>query len=229
MDPGPTPTLTASTPASMSACAPSRVATLPPMMSMWAKDSSAFSRRTRSMTPCDCPFAVSTTRTSTPASRNASARSHASPKKPIAAPTRSRPWSSLVARGYFSLLSKSLMVMSPASLPFSSISGSFSTRCFANREMTSPAATPTLAVTRFSEVITSFTNVVWRSKPETKRMSRLVMMPRRLPSASTTGSPEMRYWAQSASTSSTVASGLVVIGSVIMPDSLRLTRSTCDA
>ncbi len=69
------------------------------------------------------------------------------------------------------------MVMSPASLPFSSISGSFSTRCFANREMTSPAATPTFAVTRFSEVITSFTNVVWRSKPETKRMSRLVMMP----------------------------------------------------
>ena len=34
IEPGPTPTLTASTPASMRACAPSVVATLPPMMSM---------------------------------------------------------------------------------------------------------------------------------------------------------------------------------------------------
>ena len=73
------------------------------------------------------PLAVSTTRTSTPASRSASARSHASPKKPIAAPTRRRPCSSLVASGYFSLLSKSLTVMRPASLPSSSTSGSFST------------------------------------------------------------------------------------------------------
>ena len=39
----------------------------------------------------------------------------------------------------------------------------------------------------------------------------------------------MRNCAQSASTSSIVASGVVVIGSVIMPDSLRLTRSTIDA
>ena len=38
IEPGPTPTLTASTPASMSACAPSRVATLPPMTSMWSND-----------------------------------------------------------------------------------------------------------------------------------------------------------------------------------------------
>ena len=131
IEPGPTPTLTASTPASMSACAPSRVATLPPMMSMWSNDESAFRRRTMSITPADWPLAVSTTRTSTPASRSASARSHASPKKPIAAPTRRRPCSSLVASGYFSLLSKSLMVMRPASLPSSSMSGSFSMRCFA--------------------------------------------------------------------------------------------------
>ena len=34
IEPGPTPTLTASAPASMSACAPERVATLPPMTSM---------------------------------------------------------------------------------------------------------------------------------------------------------------------------------------------------
>ena len=39
----------------------------------------------------------------------------------------------------------------------------------------------------------------------------------------------MRYCAHSPSTSSIVASGVVVIGSVIIPDSLRLTRSTIAA
>ncbi len=182
-----------------------------------------------SMTPADWPLAVSTTSTSTPASRSASARCQASPKKPMAAPTRRRPWSSLVASGYFSLLSKSLTVIRPASLPSASISGSFSTRCFAKIAMTSFAPMPTGAVTRPSLVMTSFTSVVVRSKPETNRMSRLVTMPTRRPSVSTTGRPEMRNCAHSASTSSIVASGVVVIGSVIMPDSLRLTRSTCEA
>ena len=37
MDPGPTPTFTASTPALMRACAPARVAIFPPMMSMDGK------------------------------------------------------------------------------------------------------------------------------------------------------------------------------------------------
>ncbi len=36
IDPGPTPTFTASTPASTSACAPARVATFPPMICTWA-------------------------------------------------------------------------------------------------------------------------------------------------------------------------------------------------
>ena len=39
----------------------------------------------------------------------------------------------------------------------------------------------------------------------------------------------MRNCAHSDSTSSIVASGVVVIGLEIMPDSLRLTRSTCEA
>ena len=121
------------------------------------------------------------------------------------------------------------MVMSPASLPSSSIRGSFSTRCLANVAMTSLAPIPTGPVMRPSVVMTSRTRVVWRSKPETKRMSRFVMIPTRRRSGSTTGRPEMRYCAQSASTSSIVASGVVVIGSVIMPDSLRLTWSTMAA
>ncbi len=35
IDPGPTPTLTASAPALINACAPARVATLPPIISIW--------------------------------------------------------------------------------------------------------------------------------------------------------------------------------------------------
>jgi hypothetical protein len=88
---------------------------------------------------------------------------------------------------------------------------------------------PTGAVTSPSLVITSFTSVVERSKPETKRMSRFVTIPTRRSPSSTTGSPEMRNCAHRASTSSIVASGFVVIGFEIMPDSLRLTRSTCPA
>ena len=61
----------------------------------------------------------------------ASARSQASPKKPIAAPTRRRPSSSLVAFGYCSVLSKSLTVMRPGRRPSSSTSGSFSILCWA--------------------------------------------------------------------------------------------------
>ena len=55
-----------------------------------------------SSTPWEWPWAVSTTIASTPASTSIIARSQASPKKPIAAPTRRRPWGSLLASGYLS-------------------------------------------------------------------------------------------------------------------------------
>ena len=54
-------------------------------------------------------------------------------------------------------------------------------------------------------------------------------MPTSRPSASTTGRPLTRKRAHRRSTSATVASAVVVTGSVIMPDSLRLTVSTCAA
>ncbi len=63
----------------------------------------------------------------------------------------------------------------------------------------------------------------------TKRMSRLVRMPTsRLP-FSVIGTPEMWYLLMMASASPTVASGGRVMGSTIMPDSLRLTLSTSSA
>jgi hypothetical protein len=52
------------------------------------------------------------------------------------------------------------------------------------------------------------------------------MMPTSTPSPSMTGSPEMRYCPHSASTSASVASGVVVTGSDTMPASERLTTST---
>ena len=110
-----------------------------------------------SSTPRESPFAVSTTITSTPASRSAWARSHASPKKPIAAATRSRPSASLVAFGYFSLFSKSFTVMSPLSRPSASTSGSFSTRCWASSAIAAFGSTPTGAVISGAFVMTSRT------------------------------------------------------------------------
>src|SRR3954451_23538863 len=80
IEPGPTPTLTASEPASTKACAPSRVATLPPMTWTCAVAGSVLSRLTMSSSIRTLPCAVSATSTSTPASTSVVARSQASPK-----------------------------------------------------------------------------------------------------------------------------------------------------
>ena len=82
---------------------------------------------------------------------------------------------------------------------------------------------PTGAVTRGILVITSWTGRVASSS---KRRSRLVMMPSSIPSSSTTGRPEMRYWEQASSTSRRLASGPMVTGWVTMPASDRFTWST---
>ena len=75
-------------------------------------------------------------------------------------------------------------------------------------------------------VITSSTFVVAHSPTETKRRSRLVMMPSSRWSASTTGSPEMRNSPHTSSSCSSVASGPIVTGLGISPVWVRLTRST---
>ena len=157
IEPGPMPTLTASAPASIMACAPSRVAMLPPMICTSRKAGSFFRRRIMSSARRAWPFAVSTTSASTPASIRAEARCQASPRKPTPAATRRRPWPSLVASGYCSVLTKSLTVIRPASLPFSSISGSFSTLCWASRRWASSLEMFAGPVTRFSRVMTSLT------------------------------------------------------------------------
>ncbi len=220
MEPGPTPTLMPSQPASISAWAPSRVATLPPMTSTVEFD---LILATMSPTRREWPWAVSTTMKSAPASIRAWARSYASPATPTAAPTSSRPPLSLAAFGYFSALTKSLTVMRPLRMPASSTSGSFSILWRRSSSMASTPEMPTLPVTSGIGVMTSRT---WRLRSDSKAMSRLVTMPRSLPAGSVTGTPEMRNFAQSWSASRSVASGCTVIGSVTMPDSERLTRST---
>ena len=89
IEPGPMPTLTASAPASTSARAASTVAILPAMT--WQSSQLALMRSTVSITPLEWPCAVSTTTTSTPASRSAATRSIVSGVVPTAAPTRRRP------------------------------------------------------------------------------------------------------------------------------------------
>ena len=84
IDPGPTPTFTASAPALIRACAPARVATLPPITSVVGENFLILS--IASNTARWCPCAVSTTTTSTPASIKAFARANPSSPTPTAAP-----------------------------------------------------------------------------------------------------------------------------------------------
>jgi hypothetical protein len=172
IDPAPSPTRIASAPASANARTPSRVATLPAITSR--SGSARLISRTAFSTPCECPCAESMTMKSTPASASARARSTGSRIGPTAAPTTRRPLSSLVAFGCCRIFSRSLMVISPRSLPRSSTIGSFSILCFCRIFSASSRLVPTGAVIRFSLVITSW---MGRSKLVSKRMSRLVRMP----------------------------------------------------
>ncbi len=131
-----------------------------------------------------------------------------------------------MAFGYFSAFTKSLTVISPASRPCESTSGSFSILCLASSAAASSVPIPTGAVTSGIGVISSRTVRTAKSSAETKRRSRFVMMPIRVRSAATTGRPDTRYLAHRSSSSARVTSGPTVTGSVTMPDSERFTRST---
>ena len=164
------------------------VATLPAMMSTWSPWRSLTSF-TMSSTPCEWPWEVSITSTSTPASTRAAARSRASAPTPMAAPQRSRPASSWVESGYWVRFLMSFTVMSPQRVPSSSTTGSFSMRCSHSRALASSSVVPGGAVTSGGLRITAAMG--W-STSSTKRRSRLVSRPTRWPSGSVIGTPEMR-------------------------------------
>ena len=132
----------------------------------------------------------------------------------------------MLAFGNFSLLLKSLTVISPRSLPWPSTSGSFSTLCWRSNSSACSLPTPTGAVIKGIGVMTAETRREWSAS---NRMSRLVTMPSSVPSVPVTGTPEMRYRPHSASTSATVASGPQVTGLVIIPASDLFTMSACCA
>ena len=121
----------------------------------------------------------------------------------MAAPQSRRPCSSLADSGYLICFSISLMVIRPFKLKSSSTMGSFSTRALARIFLASVRVMPSLAVTRFSEVMHS---LIFLLKSSSNFKSRLVMMPTSfLPSV--IGTPEIRNFPISSSASLKVCSG----------------------
>ena len=225
MLPGPMPIFTASAPAAINASAPSGVATLP--ATTCTALLMCLIRSTAPITPAEWPCAVSITSTSTPASISTRARAAPSSPTPIAAATRRRPSSSLLASGWAVAFSMSLTVIRPTQVYDSSTTSSFSTRWRCSSRLASSGPTLEVTVMRPSRVISSYT----RSEGSVaKRTSRLVRMPTRRPvPRSTTGKPLMRWVAIRARASARVWSGKMVSGLTTMPDSNFLTWRTAAA
>ena len=126
IDPGPIPTLIASAPAPTSAAAASPVATLPAMT--WTSLLIFLTRSTAAETAVLWPCAVSITMQSQPASISACDRSNPASPTVVAAATRSRPCSSLVASGEATDFSISFTVISPTIWSAPSTTSNFSIR-----------------------------------------------------------------------------------------------------
>ena len=218
------PTLMPSTPAFTRSRAASLVATLPPMTCR--SPHFALMRAIMSSTPLECPCAVSTTTTSTPASRSAATRSSVSCAVPTAAPTRRRPEGSLQARGNSVAFWKSFTVIMPRSSWSLFTTSTFSMRCLCNNSSTSSLGAFSRTVTsRSFGVMTVDTGA---SSFTSKRRSRCVTMPTTFEPC-TTGTPEMPFDLVRSMTWRMVMSGATVIGSRITPLSNFLTRATSAA
>ena len=194
--------MTQSAPAFMSASVPSAVATLPAMSCTSGK--AFFTRPTQRMMLAEWPCAESSTRASTPAWTSAPARSRMSFVTPMAAAQSRRPCLSFAEFGYFTTFSMSFMVMRPLRRKLSSTIGSFSILWRRRISLASSSVVPSRPVTRPSLVMTS---LIRRSMFSSNFISRFVMMPMRRPSVSTTGTPDMRYFAMRASASPRVLFG----------------------
>ena len=149
------PTLTASTPRSISASVASAVATLPAMMSMSLKRRGAASARCRAR-PASGRARCRSTSTSTWA-RDQRLGALAACRARCRRPRRSAagPSESLHAFGYLIAFWMSLTVMRPLSRKSRSTTRSFSTLCWCRISRASSSVVPTGTVMRFSLVITS--------------------------------------------------------------------------
>ena len=195
------PTLTASAPALMSASAAAPVATLPAMTCR-----SGNLLLTMSMvcsTLAECPWAESSTTTSTLAFTSSWALSRQLAVIPRAAPHRRRPCSSLADSGYLICFSISLMVIRPFRLKSSSTMGNFSFLALARIFLASSRVMPSFAVISPSDVMDS---LIFFVKSSSNFRSRLVMIPTSfLPSVM--GTPEIRNLPISSLASASVFSG----------------------
>src|SRR4029079_15902934 len=100
----------------------------------------------------------------------ARARGPGAPPAPTAAPTSGLPSLSLVDSGNFSVLTKSLTVISPVSLPCPSTIGNFSILWRRNRPSAASADTPACAVISGALVITSETGLDLSNSKRTSRV-----------------------------------------------------------
>ena len=223
MDPGPIPTLTASAPASIRSLVAAPVATFPAITCSSGYFPLIIRRQLSTFS--ECPWAESSTTTSTLASTSAPTRSSTLAVIPTPAPQRRRPCPSFAERGYLIVFSISLMVIRPTRLKLSSTIGSFSFLALASIFFASSSVMPSLAVISPSEVIDS---LIFLEKSVSNLRSRLVMIPTSL-RPSVIGTPEIRNFAIRLSASSSVCSGEREKGSVITPFSERLTLSTSSA
>ena len=141
---------------------------------------------TVSITPCECPWAVSTTMASAPDSNKANARSTPLSPVPVAAATLSRPCLSLQESGLSRLRWISRTVIIPAHPPSSSTTTNFSIRCLWRSRLASSGSTPSGTVTTSVVIIVE----TFSESSETNLISRLVIIPTKIPESSTTGKPE---------------------------------------
>ena len=221
IDPGPIPIFTASTPAFSNSNAASAVAILPPMISTSLK---VFLRvLIVSITFLEWPWALSTTKTSTPASERASALSIVFFSVPIAAATLSLPELSFVASGCWADFSISFIVTRPDKSWFLSRTNTFSILLLYINCITSSCEKPSLTVTNLSngviieETSASIFSAYLKSLP--------VTIPFNLPS-STTGIPEILNLLVRFFNSSIEFFELIVTGSLTIPLSYFFTAFT---
>ena len=178
-------------------------------------------------TPLEWAWAVSITRASTFDSTRASALFSLSLLTPKAAATTRRPYLSLFEFGFVKCLVTSLKVISPTKLLFLSTTGSFSILCFCKISSASFNDVPLLTVIKFLTVITS---LIGRDLLFSKRKSLFVTIPSNFLFESTIGIPPILFCNILSFASPTLESSYRTTGSIIIPDSDRLTFlifSTC--
>ncbi len=218
--PGPTPTLTASAPASINRLVPSAVATFPPIICASGKWLRIF--LTISISCKESPCAMSTTMQSAPAASTLSTRFNSFSFTPTAAPTASRPRASFVAFGNCSLFVKSFCVIKPTTRPSPFTSGNFSMRRACRIAIACCDVVPGGAVTT-SRRITCVTGL---ASSFSKSRSRVVTMPTRRAFSSVIRMPPLPVSATIRLTSPTVCDTFKTIGSSTTNDSAFLTRVT---